>query len=280
MRALLDNSTITAALRAMGHIANPDRRLFEIDTAALRVLTDAVLLAEEILILDNYKEEHRAERQRVLSHSCFRFQEIPVRLDERFLGHARAHVHNWRLSQHLGTELADVLEDLAVMFRHAWRSSEAFLVLKAFGVDNVYHSSIVSALNDVMVQAEKAGAELTDFRPKSYNKKTQEFAQALSWLAIRTVYYRQAAKVTGCEYLPHPVRNFFNLKCILFDNHPFTRKSKLHSAALAPKNPSDPDERRTKLFEGLGRGEYFRDFGTSAGISGRTATRLIRTCLV
>jgi hypothetical protein len=38
MRALLDNATITAALRATGHIKVENRELFDLDVASLRIL--------------------------------------------------------------------------------------------------------------------------------------------------------------------------------------------------------------------------------------------------
>ena len=85
-------------------------------------------------------------------------------------------------------------------------------------------------------------------------------AQALSRAAVRTVYYREAAKLFGCEYSSHPIRNSFNLKCILFDNHPFTRKKKLHSEEMI-KRPKDRD--REKILEYYGkierRDSYYSD---------------------
>jgi hypothetical protein len=118
---------------------------------------------------------------------------------------------------------------------------------------------VVAALNEARMAAKNSATELGDFDPKTYNAETKRFAQTLSWVSIRTVYYRQAAKVFGAEYLSHPIRNFFNLKCILFDNHPLTRNTKLHSAVLRPEPPKDAAEQQRLISVNLRRHNYFRD---------------------
>jgi hypothetical protein len=63
MRALIDNATITAAFRATGHIPVQNRELFDLDVASLRILVENIILAEQVVIVDNYKEEHTAQRK-------------------------------------------------------------------------------------------------------------------------------------------------------------------------------------------------------------------------
>ena len=81
-------------------------------------------------------------------------------------------------------------------FRHAWRNSESFLVLKAFGVEDKYNSSVVDQLLDHV-----AGV-ITDkhLLAKAYNKETAKVVQAISWAAIRSVYYREMAKLTKAQF--------------------------------------------------------------------------------
>ena len=230
MRVLIDNSTFSGALRAIGQIPGSDPSLFDFDVAALRVLIDNIILADEILVLDDYKAEFTSQRKAFFSDGLFHFQPIPEKLQKRFLKDARAHVHNWSLQKNLANEYAEVFDDLSILFRHAWRNSECFLVLKTLGVEDKYGSALTKFLRS-QISGLPSGT-LEDFSPKAYNRETTRVAQSLAWAAIRTVYYRQASKVTGCEYYSHPLRNMFNIKCILFDNHPLTRKLKLSSRQL------------------------------------------------
>ena len=245
MQTLIDNSTITAALRALGYIQINNRELFDLDVTALRVLIDAILMSDEVHILDNYKAEYSSERKAILAHDSIKFRTVPDKLDAIMSKNANAHVVNWHMSQHLGLEFKEIFHDLLLLFGHAWRNSESFLVLKAFGVDNKYHSILTKAMIEYAytMDDKKLKEKLS---PKAYNRETSKVAQALSWSAIRTVYYREAAKYYGLEYLSHPLRNTFNAKCILFDNHPNTRKTKLHSAKCG----------RQEYWE---RTQYYRD---------------------
>src|SRR5690349_5092154 len=104
MRTLLDNSTLSGAFRAIGLIENKNKALFDIDIACLRLLIDTVLLSDNIYIIDNYKEEYSENRKKWLDYNNIVFQKTGDKLDEAMLGHARAHVVNWKLSNHLGTE--------------------------------------------------------------------------------------------------------------------------------------------------------------------------------
>jgi len=76
---------------------------------------------------------------------------------------------------------------------------------------------------------------------------------------VRAVYYREAAKLIGCEYNSHPLRNIFNLKCILFDNHPHTRTEKMHSVEVKPSDLSKMDELTYRVKMESIRRSYYRD---------------------
>lgn len=232
MRSLIDNATVTAAMRAIGNIKVENRETFDLDVAALRVMIDNLVLAENIIIGDNYKEEHTVERKKWLDYPCIKFQTIPEKLDSKLTANAAAHVWNWNLVKELGGELDGIFDELSILFRFAWRNSESFLVLKALGVENKYNSQVVAGLRD-FISNNPEPLKVVRSKAKSYNEETKKVVQSITWAANRAVYYRQLAKVTGSEYIPHPLRNTFNLKCILFDNHPTTRKHKLSSKELS-----------------------------------------------
>ncbi|SDZ03401.1 hypothetical protein [Tindallia californiensis] len=257
MKVLIDNSTITAAFRAAGKIEMNNRELFDLDVASLRVLVDTLVLADEIAVLDNYKQEYSAERKLWLNHSDIFFHEIDDKLDKKMIKDARAHVSNWKMTQHLGTELSRLFDDISIMFKHAWRHSESFLVLKALGVEDKYGSSITKALRDNLYGRSAEMDKFIDKSLKSYNKETSKVAQSMIWASIRTVYYREASKHLGAEYSPHPLRNLYNTKCILFDNHPYTRKYKLHSNKIIDPRKAKTREECIIMYEEISKGESY-----------------------
>lgn len=249
MRALLDNSTLTSAFRAIGLIKNDSRELFDLDIASLRVLVDTIILAEDIFILDNYKEEYSKERKLWLDNSSIHFEEVDSKLDNFMLKNARAHVTNWKMANHLGTDLSAIFDDLSILFKHAWRNSDSFLVLKALGVQDKYGSTITSALREYLYDNTKDISNILKISPKSYNKETLKVVQSMAWASIRTVYYREASILFGAEYCPHPLRNIYNAKCILFDNHPYTRKKKIHSNEIPDINRARTREEWHERYE-------------------------------
>lgn len=242
MRALIDNATLTAALRALALAPRGNKELFDLDIAALRAIVDAIMLADKIIIPDTYKVEHTPERKTLFAHPDVHFQQIPDKLDEKLRINAAAHVHNSELLRRLATDYQGLYDQLGILFRHAWRNSESFLVLKALGVKDKYNNVIIEG----MIGDTDVDIATRAMRAKAYNAETKRVVQSLTWAAIRTVYYRQLAKLTGTEYLPHPLRHQFNLQFILFDNHPFARTQKLHSAML--KKPLFSGERESVEF--------------------------------
>lgn len=270
MRVLLDNSTITAAFRASGKIEMKNRELFDLDVASLRVLVDSLILSDKILILDNYKEEYSEERKKWLNYNDIEFKNIDEALDKKMLKNARGHVVNWKMTQHLGTELSGMFDDISIMFKHAWRNSESFLVLKALGVEDKYGSAITEALRANLYGQYSEMDKLIDKSLKSYNKETTRVAQSMIWASIRTVYYREASKYFGAEYSPHPLRNIYNTKCILFDNHPYTRKRKLHSNEILDPRKAKTKDDQVMIYNQMKKGWkyypevdcFFRNFWT------------------
>lgn len=274
MRILLDNSTLTAAFRAMGKIKNFNRELFDLDIASLRLLVDSIIFSDEIVVLDNYIDEYSKERKSWLDYDAIKFFSIDDKLDKAMNSNARAHVVNWKMTQHLATELSGMFDDISIMFKHAWRNSESFLVLKALGVEDKYGSTITKALREYLYGQSAEMDKLIDGSIKSYNKETSKIAQSMVWASIRTVYYREASQFLGAEYCPHPLRNLYNTKCILFDNHPYTRKFKLHSDEVKNLKTAGSREEWLKIYDEIRLGsqyysdlnEFFRNFWSDCNV--------------
>ncbi len=61
--ALIDNSTLTAVQRVLGHIPIKNKYLIDADIPALENLIQAILFYDQILFLDDYKEAYRENRK-------------------------------------------------------------------------------------------------------------------------------------------------------------------------------------------------------------------------
>jgi hypothetical protein len=227
MQVLLDNATVTAALRAVGLIENSQRELFDLDVVALRVFVEACLLSEQVVVVDNYKEAHTEDRKRILETRGVRFVSFPDLLEEKLRHDAVAHTHNMKMSRLLDSGLDDVFKQLEILFSHAWRNSEGFLVMNALGINSKYGSKLIKAYRSGGHFHKHEDMNKAGFGIKAFDRETRRVAQSLAWAMVRTVYYRSAAKILGGEYIPHPVRAMMNAKCILFDNHPDARNTKI-----------------------------------------------------
>jgi hypothetical protein len=73
---LIDNATISSSFRALGYVPIAKKELLDVDQAALERLTEAMLLGDSVVVPDNYQEQFRDERKRILHHDCFRH--VPV----------------------------------------------------------------------------------------------------------------------------------------------------------------------------------------------------------
>jgi hypothetical protein len=69
---LIDNATISSSLRALGYIPIAKEELLDVDQAALERLTEAMLLGDMVVVPDNYQQEFRQERKKILNLDCFR----------------------------------------------------------------------------------------------------------------------------------------------------------------------------------------------------------------
>jgi hypothetical protein len=78
---LIDNATISSSLRALGYNPVPKKEFLDVDQAALERLTEAILLGDSVMVPDNYQEQFRDERKRILHHDCFR--QVPVTDDSQ-----------------------------------------------------------------------------------------------------------------------------------------------------------------------------------------------------
>ena len=91
MQILIDNATVTAALRAAGQIPNRNRELFDLDVTALRVFVEALVFGNEVIVVDNYKEEYSEERKSILQKHGVKFVQFPTAVENKLRRDAVAH---------------------------------------------------------------------------------------------------------------------------------------------------------------------------------------------
>ena len=69
--ALIDNATLTAVQRILGMAQSRSRDSVDGDIAALENLVEAILFYDELVCIDDYKEEYREQRKQVFNFMTF-----------------------------------------------------------------------------------------------------------------------------------------------------------------------------------------------------------------
>ncbi|HEV7743727.1 MAG TPA: hypothetical protein VGO56_01910 [Pyrinomonadaceae bacterium] len=137
---LIDNATISSSLRALGYLPIAKKELLDVDQAALERLTEAMLLGDSVTIPDNYQEQFRDERKRILHHDCFRHvpvtDDIKVHLEKISTETCKL----WRDAYQEGASkgsLARYFELADSYFKNVWRGTQdsaSYLVTGYLGV--------------------------------------------------------------------------------------------------------------------------------------------------
>ncbi|MDB5321857.1 MAG: hypothetical protein JWN40_3488, partial [Phycisphaerales bacterium] len=82
-KVLLDHATISSAFRALGFIEFEGRELLDVEQTALERVCEAVLLADQVVVPDNYKAEFRSERLSRLSIVPFQSIEVGKEIESK-----------------------------------------------------------------------------------------------------------------------------------------------------------------------------------------------------
>lgn len=234
----MDNATLTAVQRLMGHIPVKNRYDLDGDILALESLLQAILFFDEVYFLDDYKPEYREERA-----ACF-YGLRPLPVGEE-LG-ARLSREALRLTSDVvprvsGGAFADgdfkgFFELLQMNMWYVWNmSSSVFyltqkLLADAGDVDigkySALSSMIYSEFRDQTLREsiperepvllDSQGRPITgSYSVAGYDAEVSRQASAffagLNWLAYRTVYYTLAAQQTGLDLFLHPIRQAFQV---------------------------------------------------------------------
>jgi len=241
---LVDNSTLTSVQRLLGEIEVPNKNIIEGDILATENLVQSILLYDNILAIDDYKEEHKEERKKrfdfvkFLSSDEFDFDDIKLASQKEAKGYQP------KIS---GGEFADedfkkMLEQLKLNMVTTWdiSSSEYYLNLKLLGykTDDDYekYNQIASSIfADTFDRNEKAdyshslidsrgnpiakGYRVPNAKFRNHGKISDDllrpqlytFIASLNWIAYKSIYYTNVAKYFQSDLFLHPIRQSFNI---------------------------------------------------------------------
>jgi hypothetical protein len=253
--ALIDNSTLTAMQRILGEIPINNKYLIDGDILCLESYLQAILLYDQLVFLDDYKEQYRASRK-----ACF---DKMLGFRPSAIGYNALIAKAKEVTEDIvlcveggkikGRDFAPFFELLKMNVTFTWdlSSSVYYLTEKMLedvgGLDLPKYSKLVSMIYVELLEKrgtkeEGAGPRVllydskgnpidSDYtvrdkegrvREADISKQVKAFFAGLNWLAFRTVVYTLTAKEFGVDLFLHPIRNAFqiNLLCKLHVGNP------------------------------------------------------------
>ena len=241
---LIDNSTLTSAQRLLGEIEISNKNIIDGDILATENLIQSILFYDEIITIDDYKEEFRKSRKkrfdfiRFLSPDSFDFNNLQKEAQKE----AKSYTPEIRGGEFTDEDFKNILELLNLNIVTTWdiSSSEYYLNLKLLGYkedsENWKYNSITSAmLEDFFNRDSKADYSTNLFDsygnpikkgykvPKAKwdnSGKTNDklltgqlwsFIASLNWIAYKSIYYTHVAQYFKSDLYLHPIRQSFNI---------------------------------------------------------------------
>ncbi|MCX6952406.1 MAG: hypothetical protein NTV51_09605 [Verrucomicrobia bacterium] len=240
--ALIDNATLTAVQRLTGDIELRTKDSVDCDIVAIENLVEACLFYDEVICVDDYKEQYRAARKNAFPFIRFI---APSDYDlSKIDGWVQAEVAKSIPKIH-GGEFADAnfrrfLELLKMNVVCTWdiSSSVYYLTLKALGQpqgsDAQKYSDYVAAIfselsdnsatngplrsdvelvdsrgNPITAGYRIPGAKWGDGTQGGMSSGLRYFVASLNWLAYKTIYYAACARFFWADVFLHPIRHAF-----------------------------------------------------------------------
>lgn len=252
--AMIDNSTLTAIQRLLGEIKVKNKATIDMDILCFENYIESILFYDEIIAIDDYKEEYRNSRKEYFSNIKF----IPKTMFD----------YNFFINKSL-EKTADIFpkieggfitdDDFAEFFKllrmnmvFTWDmsssvfyltqkmlQSESGLDIKKYSILNNaifmdYFSSgeldttikkiecelIDSYGNEIEIGKYKVNNNLGGIR-----EQTEIFISGLNWIAQRSTFYSYVSNYFQADTFMHPIRQSFNIH--LIDKHINTPKGKL-----------------------------------------------------
>ncbi len=242
--ALIDNASLTAVQRVLGQVVvkNPDT--VNGDLVAFENLIHAVLFYDDLICIDNYKDEHKAERSKAFHYVRFLSpQEYGLQdLERKAESETEAIRPEIRGGEFVDDDFRRLLDTLKLNMVCTWdlRSSVYYLTMKMLGQPNTpefnkyseISSAIFSELADargtrgrwsrevrlvgsdghVHTRGEMARAAEAHSRGRGGTTKALDmFVASLNWIAYKAIYYSLAARYFRADTFLHPIRHAYQM---------------------------------------------------------------------
>jgi hypothetical protein len=242
--ALIDNASLTAVQRVLGHVVvkNPDT--VNGDLVAFENLLHAILFYDDLICIDNYKEHHKLERAKDFHYVRFLSpQELGLQeLESKAKSEAESIRPEIRGGEFVDDDFRKLLDILKLNMVCTWdlRSSVYYLTMKMLGQPNTpkFHkyseisSAIFNELADVWdtrgrwsqdarligsdghvhTKEEMARAAEGQSRGKGGTTRALDmFIASLNWIAYKAIYYSLAAKYLKADTFLHPIRHAYQM---------------------------------------------------------------------
>ncbi|WP_312255820.1 hypothetical protein [Stutzerimonas nitrititolerans] len=238
--ALIDNASLTAVERAVGRVVvkNPDT--INGDLVAFENLIQAILFYDDLICIDNYKEEHRDSRIknfdfiRFLAPNSYGLDQVDA-LSKKKARLIKPEIRGGEFADDDFRELVDLLK-LNMVCTWDMRSSVYYLTMKMLGQPNTpeyekyseLSSAIFNELSDAGSTKGYWSTNATLISSKGHVHTSEEFQKqvnglggvtrplemfiaSLNWLAFKSIYYSIAAKHLRADSFIHPIRHAYQL---------------------------------------------------------------------
>lgn len=227
--ALIDNASLTAVQRVMGDVVvrNPDT--VNGDLVAFENLVQAILFYDELVCIDNYKDEYREQRKdqfdfiRFISPEEINFDQI----EEKAKSESDSIRPEVRGGEFVDDDFSQLLHMLKMNMVCTWdmASSNYYLTMKMLGQPNTpefqkyseLSASIFSELSDVgdtlgrwSNEARFIGSNGEE-HTKNITSALRTFIASLNWLAYKSIYYSLAASYLRADTFLHPIRHSYQI---------------------------------------------------------------------
>jgi len=238
--ALIDNASLTAVERAVGNVVvrNPDT--INGDLAAVENLIQAILFYDDLISIDNYKEEFKDARAKEFGFLRFVSpEECGLKaIDELAKNEAASIRPEIRGGDFADPDFKALVEMLKLNMVCTWdmRSSVYYLTMKMLGQPSTpeyakyseLSSSIFNELADMngtfgrwSTEVSLVGSDGHTFSAKEFQEKKhgmggitrslEMFVASLNWLAYKSIYYSIAAKHLQADSFIHPIRHAYQI---------------------------------------------------------------------
>lgn len=242
--ALIDNASLTAVQRVMGDVVVRTPDTINGDLAALENFIQAILFYDDLVCIDNYKQEHQATRERRFSFVRF-LDPKSFKLDGVEAAAAREASTirpEIRGGEFVNEDFRELLRLLKMNMVCTWdlRSSVYYLTMKMLGQPNTeeygkYSELSAAIFNELSDVAETRGRWSTDVdlysstgdkhATKNLTKAAEAtrgtlggttkaldmFVASLNWLSYKTIYYSLLARTLRADTFLHPIRHAYQI---------------------------------------------------------------------